>query len=292
MEIVVPAHVVAMAATQDKSLGLVNYTEETTRAQDFVNPENALKRIRTLQRFTEIQGKRVLEIGSGFGISLALLDNCFGAEAWGIEPSGVGFGNSLRASHELLPANGISPYRAINAVGEHLPFPNESFDIVYSANVLEHTQEPENVLREAVRVLKPGGLLHFEIPNYLSYFEGHYMVPMPPIFFRWMLPFWVRYIFRRDEAFAKTLQPLNPLWCRRQVRQMNKGGRKVKLESLGEDLFLERLSKPFEFQMQQVRGQLSGAIRILQFLNVGNWIGRTIVALQGYYPIVMNLRKL
>jgi hypothetical protein len=37
------------------------------------------------------------------------------------------------------------------------------------------------------RVLRPGGLLHMEMPNYLSYFEGHYLVFQPPIIWKPML---------------------------------------------------------------------------------------------------------
>ena len=37
-----------------------------------------------------------------------------------------------------------------------LPFANDTFDIVYSANVLEHTERPLDVLFESLRVLRPG----------------------------------------------------------------------------------------------------------------------------------------
>src|SRR4029077_17355172 len=106
----------------------------------------------------------------------------------------------------------------------------------YSANVLEHTQNPEQVLRESVRVLRRGGLLHMEMPNYLSYFEGHYMVVQPPIFWKPMLGWWVRVIFRRDPAFAQTLQTkINPLWCKRMVKELSRTY-SLELISLGGDL--------------------------------------------------------
>src|SRR6476469_1391980 len=40
---------------------------------------------------------------------------------------------------------------------ESLPFPDESFDVVLSTQVLEHVPDPEQALTEAVRVLKKGG---------------------------------------------------------------------------------------------------------------------------------------
>ncbi len=41
--------------------------------------------------------------------------------------------------------------------GEHLPFRNESFDVVYSNGVLHHTPDTAGAIREVHRVLRPGG---------------------------------------------------------------------------------------------------------------------------------------
>src|SRR4051794_38914463 len=47
---------------------------------------------------------------------------------------------------------------------DDLPFEDESFDTVVSFHVLEHTERPQAVLREAHRVLRPGGTLLFTTP--------------------------------------------------------------------------------------------------------------------------------
>jgi SAM-dependent methyltransferase len=44
-----------------------------------------------------------------------------------------------------------------------LPFPSASFDLVLSGGLLEHFREPEPVVREMARVLRPGGLFYADI---------------------------------------------------------------------------------------------------------------------------------
>lgn len=199
----------------------------------------------------------------------------------------------MNISHQkkLFVANGIDPEGITNSIGEALPFADESFDVVYSANVLEHTQNPEQVLRETLRVLRPGGLLSVEVPNFLSYFEGNYMVVVPPIVWKPMLSWWVRTLFNRDPAFADTLQTqINPIWCRRQLKKLASTHR-VEQVSLGETEFLKRLSEPFHFEAQMVKGSIGRLIKLLQTLNLGNWIGHIIVGLQAHYPINLTLPK-
>jgi ubiquinone/menaquinone biosynthesis C-methylase UbiE len=65
---------------------------------------------------------------------------------------------------------------AVVANGEQLPFPDRTFDLVMSVAVLEHVRRPEVYLREAFRVLRPGGHMYLSCENYLTFFEPHYQV--------------------------------------------------------------------------------------------------------------------
>ncbi len=260
-----------------------------SNANDHLDTTKVPQRLAALQRYTPTQGKKLLEIGSGFGTNLASFIKDFGIDGYGLEPDGEGFGCSFASSREIFAANGLDPNRITPGIAEKIPFPDESFDIVYSTFVLEHVQDPLKALTESVRVLRPGGTLCFEVPNHLSYFEGHYLIPQPPLVFNF-LPSWVR-LFGRDPAFARTLRTeINPVWCRRAVKKIN-ATYPVRLISLGQHEFLDRLGKPFQFEMQRVEGRLGFAIRTMQKVNIGNWIGRTIVGLQGFYPILLVVRR-
>jgi SAM-dependent methyltransferase len=268
----------------------VTKTSRDANARDHLGTVRPFKKGKLLETFTPLRGKKLLEIGSGYGTNLAVWIKEFELDGYGTERDTEGFGSSFKASRELFSANGIDPERIVRVNGETLPFPDASFDVVYIGNVLEHTEDPLQVLLEATRVLRPGAILQAEVPNYLSYFEGHYLIPQPPLVARWILPKWVR-LFGRDPAFAYTMRTeINPIWCRRAVKRISRQY-PVKLLSLGAEFFLQRLREPFEFDMERTAKKLGPAIRFTQRINIGNWIGRLIVAAQGHYPIYLTIRR-
>lgn len=62
------------------------------------------------------------------------------------------------------------------AAGEYIPLATDSFDLVFSHEVLEHVQDDQKAINEMVRVLKPGGRIVLFCPNRGYPFEthGHY----------------------------------------------------------------------------------------------------------------------
>jgi ubiquinone/menaquinone biosynthesis C-methylase UbiE len=260
-------------------------------ALDMLDAGKALKHFEILSRYVDPKGKKVLDLGSGYGTNLIVWSTQFGVDMTGVEPEGEGFASTVEVSRELCRINGVDPGRILAYTGESLPFPDESFDVVYSANVLEHTQQPEVVLDEAFRVLRSGGTLHFEIPNYLAPFEGHYMVLQPPIVWKGLLPFWIRTVIGRDPSFARTLRTeINPVWVRRTIRRL---GAKYRLQwvSLGEEIFRERLRGSFRFETRAVRSKLSFLMRALGALNVKDAIAQVLVLLQAHYPMYLTVVK-
>ncbi|WP_437830176.1 class I SAM-dependent methyltransferase [Sorangium sp. So ce1153] len=57
----------------------------------------------------------------------------------------------------------------ICAYGESIPLPDGCADVIAADHLLEHLEKPEAVLREAHRLLRPGGRFVFTAPNLLSY---------------------------------------------------------------------------------------------------------------------------
>jgi ubiquinone/menaquinone biosynthesis C-methylase UbiE len=121
-------------------------------------------------------GYRVLELGCGVGAQLELLCERFpDVHFTGIDrnPEQVACACEMLRSH-------TEACRVDVALGDatNLPFADAHFDAVLTIWVLEHVPEPEGILREALRVLKPGGkLILTEVENATFAFDP----PMPAI---------------------------------------------------------------------------------------------------------------
>jgi len=77
------------------------------------------------------------------------------------------------------------PIRQVDLNCEALPFAEASFDLVTCSEVLEHLENYRQLLREAARVLKPGGLLIVTTPNVLNMQSRlRYMIAGFPVLFR------------------------------------------------------------------------------------------------------------
>src|SRR5262249_17110323 len=58
------------------------------------------------------------------------------------------------------------------ADGEHLPFPDNSFDLVYAHGVVQYTANPQKLVAECRRVLKPGGEAISQVYNRVSWLNA------------------------------------------------------------------------------------------------------------------------
>lgn len=75
---------------------------------------------------------------------------------------------------------------------EDLGFAPASFDVVYAAQVFEHLPDPVQDLKELCRILKPGGLLYIDVPNYhtlpIMLGRDDFMLNTPPQHINYFTP--------------------------------------------------------------------------------------------------------
>ncbi|HEC91114.1 MAG TPA: class I SAM-dependent methyltransferase [Alphaproteobacteria bacterium] len=102
----------------------------------------------------ELKGKRVLEVGPGAGGHSALFAK-HGAVMASADIT-LSRARATQAKFDLMGER-ASGCQAMQSDAEHLPFADNTFDIVYSNGVLHHTPDTQLALAEVRRVLKPGG---------------------------------------------------------------------------------------------------------------------------------------
>lgn len=107
--------------------------------------------IEPFARFSESRGRDVLEIGVGLGADHQRFAEA-GARLTGIDLTE----RAVEHTRRRLDLFGLrSDLRVADA--EALPFPDESFDVVYSWGVLHHSPDTPRAIEEVRRVLRPGG---------------------------------------------------------------------------------------------------------------------------------------
>lgn len=124
------------------------------------------RRLEWVREFVELSGKRLLDAGCGVGTYTHVLQRA-GAIALGVD---VEEARVAKAKGEPSSATFVV------ASVEQLPCRAGSFDLVFSHEVIEHLQDDQQALREAARVLRPGGHLVLYAPNRGFPFETHGIV--------------------------------------------------------------------------------------------------------------------
>ncbi len=119
------------------------------------------RRLGLVRRYADLRDKRILDIGCGVGAFVRRLSE-FSRRVYGVDIDAERVAEGGRE----VPNLGL-------AVGEYLPFKDATFDLVLLHEVLEHVTDDQETLREARRVLAPGGKVVIFCPNRLYPFETH-----------------------------------------------------------------------------------------------------------------------
>jgi SAM-dependent methyltransferase len=158
------------------------------------------------ERFIEVVKRhlkpefQLLEFGAGRGKT-----DLFDLRGNVAHVTGVDIDESVLENPNLNAAQVIVP-------GQTLNFPDHTFDLVFSCNVLEHVDAPDQVFPEIYRVLKPGGLFVSKTTN-----QNHYVAwvaRMTP------LSFHKRYNRMRGRAEVDTFPTKYKCNTRRRIRSL------------------------------------------------------------------------
>jgi SAM-dependent methyltransferase len=116
--------------------------------------------------FSAWRGRDVLEVGCGAGVDLARFARG-GARVSGVDLTG----SAIALARQNFAQLGL-PGRFEVADGEHLPFPDEAFDLVYAHGVVQYTANPQQLVDECRRVLRSGGRAIFQVYNRVSWLNA------------------------------------------------------------------------------------------------------------------------
>jgi SAM-dependent methyltransferase len=256
-------------------------------ARDVVNEKRAVEELERLSDVISmpLENKTILEIGSGYGMVLALARKKFGAFSYGLEPSEQ-FVGSYETGMSLLEEMGVAEKIVRQGFAESIPYENEYFDIVYSSNVLEHVKDLSRAFEESIRVVKRGGFIVAVIPNYGSWWEGHYGIVVPPYSSKSLLKTIVK-LLGRDPSFVDTLQLIT---YKKLKTVLEKYDNKIEIIDWGRNLWETRL-KSLSFsewgQLSRLK-RILAPIKALGLIRIIIWLGKIF---HWETPFVLVIRK-
>ena len=119
------------------------------------------RRLDIVRQHVPLENRRILDVGCGIGMYTQAFCR-YSPHVYGIEIE-------LERAIQAIPrAAGVA-----QAAGEAIPFPENTFDVVFSHEVLEHVTDDRRTVREIVRVTRPGGHVVIFVPNRLWPWETH-----------------------------------------------------------------------------------------------------------------------
>jgi ubiquinone/menaquinone biosynthesis C-methylase UbiE len=193
-------------------------------------------------QFASSTSLKVLEVGVGMGADYLEWLKA-GAQATGIDMSPA----SVERARRRCALAGYRPDLRV-ADAEHLPFADETFDVVYSYGVMHHSPDTTQCLREARRVLKPGG-------------QARIMLYHHPSLTGAML--WLRYgVLRgkspRETVYERLESPGTKTYTRAEIPSLMEGFEDVGMRQVFSpgDLLLHRPSSRFQSPLYRLAWKL------------------------------------
>lgn len=117
------------------------------------------RRLGLIRLYVPLEDRWILDVGCGVGTYVRRFRD-FTPHSYGIDVS------DKRLAEARWP-------KLVAAAGEHLPFADETFDLLVFNEVIEHVEDDRRTLEDAMRVLKEGGHVVIYAPNRMYPFETH-----------------------------------------------------------------------------------------------------------------------
>ena len=136
----------------------VVYNEKDKPFTDY--PSKMIKYL--IKKYNITEESKVLELGCGRGEFLNEFYNN-NMISYGVDISSY--------AKEKFPHLNIS---SVDMLKNSLPYPDNSFDVIYSKSFVEHFYYPEKIFQEAYRVLKKGGRIITLTPEWKYYYKTFY----------------------------------------------------------------------------------------------------------------------
>jgi 2-polyprenyl-3-methyl-5-hydroxy-6-metoxy-1,4-benzoquinol methylase len=121
-------------------------------------------------------GLRVLDVGCGDGVFLDSL-------ATRVADATVSYVGLDYSPYQLEKAASLPYEFHAGDVGDGLPFPDGSTNVVHAAELIEHLYDPDQFVDECARILRPGGHLVVTTPNLQAWYNRMlFLAGIQPIF--------------------------------------------------------------------------------------------------------------
>ena len=125
----------------------------------------------------DLKDKRILEFGSGLGIASIVLSS-HDYDVVSFEPGGLGFEKNILVNQFIKDYFELQ-YELISDISD---IEENSFDFIFSNNVLEHIYNIKEVVMKLDISLKKSGIMIHNVPNYIVPYEPHFSILFCPIF--------------------------------------------------------------------------------------------------------------
>ena len=141
-----------------------------------------------LKPFTEINDKKILEVGAGSARdSFQFAHDNASVFVLDYSPQALFIVQKLNQQTDV-------PVHLIQCDAFRIPVPDNTFDIVFHQGLLEHFKDPNPLIKENFRVLKPGGLLLIDVPQRYHIYTliKHFLILLNKWFAGWETEFSIR----------------------------------------------------------------------------------------------------